>query len=100
MAETANPMHTALLDLRRRLRAELHVVEQALAKADQDMGGGLVWLGPEARRWRDDLGQRRTQIRRAADRLSIAIEDALAGQPSTVAESMADMYRRQMSGRL
>ncbi|HEX8007601.1 MAG TPA: hypothetical protein VF482_14375 [Trebonia sp.] len=100
MAETANPIHAALLDLQRRIRAELHAVEQALAKADKDMGGGLVWLGPEARRWRDDLGLRRTQIQRASDRLETAIDAALAGQPAKVPEAMADAYRRQRSGRL
>ncbi|MEO3860523.1 hypothetical protein [Acrocarpospora sp. B8E8] len=100
MVEIANPMHAALLDLQRRIRGELHVVEQALAKSDRDMGGGLVWLGPEARRWRDDLGLRRTQIRRASDRLETAIGDALAGQPAQVPETTADAYRRQRSGRL
>ncbi|GAA1007365.1 hypothetical protein Aple_018090 [Acrocarpospora pleiomorpha] len=100
MAETANPMHTALLDLQRRIRTELHVIEQTLAKADKHMGGGMVWLGPEARRWRDDLGLRRTQLRRASDRVERAIDDALAGQPVRVPEATADAYRRQRSGRL
>ncbi|GAA0403259.1 hypothetical protein Acor_33530 [Acrocarpospora corrugata] len=100
MAEAANPMHAALLELRRQLLAELHVVEQALAKADADMGGGLVWLGPEARQWRDDLGRRRTQARRESDRLVTAIDEALAGQPARVPETTADTYRRQLTGRL
>ncbi|GAA0975863.1 hypothetical protein GCM10009555_034510 [Acrocarpospora macrocephala] len=100
MAEVANPMHAALLELRRRVLAEMDVAERALARADQDMGGGLAWLGPEARLWRDDLGRRRTQARRASDRLATAIDEALAGQPVRVAESRADGYRRQMTGRL
>ncbi|WP_214105704.1 hypothetical protein [Acrocarpospora catenulata] len=95
-----NPIHAALMELRRQILADADMVERALAKTDQDMGSGLVWLGPDARSWRDDLGQRRMQVRRASNRLVTAIEEALAGQPAQVSESTADAYRRQRTGRL
>ncbi|WP_283133566.1 hypothetical protein [Rhizohabitans arisaemae] len=95
-----NPLHVNLIRLRARLVEEAETLRGALGKAESDMGGGQVWVGPSADRWKDELGGRRAQLKRAVERLLGDVDEALARHPAMVPAHQAELIRRRLSGRM
>ncbi|WP_248502851.1 hypothetical protein [Streptomyces sp. D2-8] len=89
-----NPRKADLEKLRRDLAKEIEQLKKALKGPTEDIGGDKVWVGENARAWRQELQGRHKKVGEQVEKLLPLIDAAIRNKPDKVSTSEARLYNK------
>ncbi|WP_395575341.1 hypothetical protein [Streptomyces sp. BK79] len=93
-AKVANPKRADLEKLRSDLAKEVEGLRKTLKTPTEDIGGGKVWVGKNARAWHRELDGRHRRLAEQVGKLLPVVDAALRGEPEKVSATEARSYHQ------